>query len=284
QFPEIFLWAAKNIFNRLWDYDWLDYSKENLNVNFFRLMNDLKKIEPEGSRLKNQSLDLLFANDAQVLRDIVKESSKPFLGRAHDIFSNLPYAEESHAEKFLALIKEKFSDFAGGQASDMPEQQLVETFIVTQKGYDRKKAELERMTSVEMPHLSKELAKVSEATGDPRENVEYNALLEKQTILKMAISKLDEEIKSATILDPGKITTDNVSVGTKVSFVNNATGESRSYIILGPWDADFEKKILSYRSPLAGAILGKKSGEEFVMRVNDADETFRITQLEMADV
>ncbi|MDR3237346.1 MAG: hypothetical protein LBT84_02455, partial [Spirochaetia bacterium] len=39
QFPEIFLWAAKNIFNRLWDYDWLDYSKENLNVNFFRLMN-----------------------------------------------------------------------------------------------------------------------------------------------------------------------------------------------------------------------------------------------------
>jgi transcription elongation factor GreA len=41
QFPEIFLWAAKNIFNRLWDYDWLDYSKENLNVNFFRLMNDL---------------------------------------------------------------------------------------------------------------------------------------------------------------------------------------------------------------------------------------------------
>jgi len=283
QFPDIFLWVAKSLFNRLWDYEWLDYSKGNLSIIFFRLMNDLKKIESEGSRLKNQALDIIFANDSQVMREIVKESDKSFLGRAYDIFSNLPYIEDSQSEKFLSIIKEKFPDFVLGQtASDMPEQ-LVETFIVTQNGYDRKKAELDNMTSVEMTQLSKELAKVSEVTGDPRENVEYNTLLEKQAILKMAISKLDEEIKKATILDPNKINTDSVSVGTKVSFVNNSTNELRVYTILGPWDADFEKKILSYRSPIAGAILNKKPGEEFILNVDDAEETFTIKSVEKAD-
>ena len=283
QSPDIFLWVAKNLFNRLWDYEWLDYSKDNVIITFFRLMNDLKKIESEGSRLKNQSLDIIFANDSQVLREIVKTSGKPFLGRAYDIFSNLPYIEDSQSEKFLSIIKEGFPDFVGEQAaSDMPEQ-LVETFIVTRQGYDRKKAELDNMASVEMTQLSKELAKVSEVTGDTRENFEYNALIEKQAILKMAISKLDEEIKRATILDPDKISTDSVSVGTKVSFTSNSTNELRVYTILGPWDADFEKNILSYRSPIAGAILNKKPGEEFVLRVNDEDETFTITAIEKTE-
>ena len=283
QSPDIFFWVAKNLFNRLWDYEWLDYSKDNIRIAFFRLMNDLKKIEPEGNRLKNQAIDIIFANDLQVLREIVKESDKSFLGRAYDIFSNLPYIEDSQSEKFLSVIKEKFSDFTWGQAaSDIPEQ-LVETFIVTQQGYDRKKAELDNMVSIEMMQLSKELAKVSELTGDTRENVEYNVLLEKQTILKMAISKLDEEIKRATILDPNKISADGVSVGTRVSFVNDSTNESRTYTILGPWDADFEKQILSYRSPIASVVLNKKPGEKFVLRIDDKDETFTITSVEKAE-
>jgi len=284
QSPDIFLWVAKSLFNRLWDYEWLDYSKDNLSITFFRLMNDLKKIESDGSRLKNQALDIIFANDSQNLREIVKENSKSFLERTYDIFSNLPYVEDSQSEKFLSIIKERFSDFTWGQAASDISEQLVETFIVTQQGYDRKKAELDNMISVEMTQLSKELAKVSEVTGDPRENVEYNTLLEKQTILKMAISKLDEEIKMATILDPDKINTDGVSVGTKVSFVNNSTKELRVYTILGPWDADFEKKILSYRSPIAAVILNKKPGEEFALRMNDAEEIFTITSVEKIDL
>ena len=285
QFPEIFLWVAKNLFNRQWDYEWLDYSKNNMIINFFRLMNDLKKIESDSNRLKNQALDILFGNDAQVLREIVRERDTSSLGRAYDVFLNLAYAEDSQKEKFLALIKEKYPDFAleSSKTEDVPEQ-LIESFIVTEKGYERKKAELENMSSVEMTQISKELAAVSEATGDQRENFEYNAILEKQAILKMAISKLDAEMKSATILELDKVSTDVVSVGTKVSLVNITSGETRSYTILGPWDADFERDILSYRSPVVRNFLGKKAGDEVILRISDDAETFRIDSIEKVDL
>lgn len=285
QFPEIFLWISKNLFTRLWDYEWLDYSKNSMIVNFFRLMNDLKKIEPEGNKLKNQAIDIIFGNEAQVLREIVKEGDTNSLGRAYDVFLNLSYAEDSQKEKFLSLIKERLPDFDNGSAGveDVPEQ-LIESFIVTAKGYERKKAELEKMSSVEMTQISKELAVVAEATGDLRENVDYNAILEKQAILKLAISKLDAEMKSAVILDQDKISADTVSVGTKVVFTNTVNGESFSYSILGPWDADFERNILSYRSPIARNILNKKVGDEVAFKMSDNDEIFKITSIEKAEL
>jgi transcription elongation factor GreA len=91
--------------------------------------------------------------------------------------------------------------------------------------------------------------------------VEYNALIEKQATLELTISKLDDEMKKAKLLNRDEISTDAVGVGTRVLLRDAATGEERDYTILGPWDADFEKRILSYRSPIAKALLGAKKGE-----------------------
>ncbi len=108
-----------------------------------------------------------------------------------------------------------------------------------------------------MVQLSRELSKVAEATGDLRENVEYNALMERQAILEASISKLDKEMQKASILDSARVNTEVASIGTRVSLANVQSGERIDYMILGPWDADFEKNILSYRSPIAKAILEK---------------------------
>jgi transcription elongation factor GreA len=80
QYPEIFIWVAKNLFNRLWDYEWLDYSRKAMTITFFRLMNELKKLEQDGNRLKNMALESLFANEAFVLRDIIRENDRAFIG------------------------------------------------------------------------------------------------------------------------------------------------------------------------------------------------------------
>jgi len=280
QSPEIFIWVARNLFNRIWDYQWLDYSRKSFAITFFRLMNELKKIETEGNRLKNIAMDILFDNDAVVLRDIIKENDKAFAGRIFDVFSDLPYVEEAQREKVLSHIKQKFPEFTREQASAGEVLDLdVERLIVTQDGYEKKKSELDHMVNVEMVQLSRELSKVAEATGDMRENVEYNALMEKQSILEMAISKLDNEMKQAGILDFSKVSTEIVSVGTIVSFEDVEQGEKRIYTILGPWDADFERDILSYRSPIAQAILGKKMGEEFTLKIDDGNKKFRITAI-----
>lgn len=282
QYPEIFIWVAKNLFTKTWDYDWLDYSREGLVLTFFRLMNELKKIETRGNRLKNMTIDILFDNDMAILDEIVGYGDEDFIKKVYDLFGSVSYIDESHLEKFYSLIKERYSDFKDtGQISMEEEWEVdVEKLIVSREGYDRMMSELNRMINVEMVNLTKELSKVSDVSGDVRENVEYNALMEKQTILKMAINKLEDEIKRAEILELEGVSTDSINIGTNVIFEDIDNGEKGNYIILGPWDADFGKRILSYRSPIAQALLGKRVNDEIDVRIGDDKRRFKVLSIE----
>jgi len=281
QYPEIFIWVAKNIFTEAWNYNWLDYNEENLVLSYFRLMNELKKIEVEGNRLKNIMIEILFNDNCEVVKKIVNRYDRQLVGKIFDIFENLPYVEESHFEKFEEIVKQKFDNIQSSHGVIEEEWKTdVEKLIVSREGYNRKKAEFDHMANVEMVSLSKELSAVAEASGDIRENVDYNALMEKQSVLKLAISRLDEEIKKADILDLSKINTDSVNIGTKVMLSDATSATERSYTILGPWDADFEKGVLSYRSPIAKAMLGKKPGDTVSFRIDEEEKSFKIINIE----
>lgn len=285
QYPEIFLWVAKNLLSRTWDYAWLDYSREGLILTYFRLMNELKKIETKGNRLKNISLDILFDNEAAALKDIVAQNPLGFLGKLYDLFSGISYVEESQREKFFAHIRTRYPDFKAGpagQAKEAAEEWGIdaEKMIVSQEGYDKMVAQLNHMVNVEMTSLTKELAKASDVSGDIRENVEYNSLMEKQATLKIAINKLENEIKKAEILNVENISVESVNVGTRVQVSDLVSKEVNSFMILGPWDADYERRVLSYRSPIAKALLGKKPNEEIELRVGDDIRKLKILSIE----
>jgi len=280
QYPEIFIWVSRNIFNKTWDYDWLDYSRETLAVTYFRLMNELKKIELEGNRLKNLAIEVLFANEATVIREICTQFDKEFLGRIFDLFRSISYIEQSQSDRLLSIIREKYPEFQAPQATaDLEWKVDVEKHYVSKGGYEKMKAELDRLVNAEMVKVTRELSLVSDASADQRENVEYNALLEKQSILELSISKLDNEIKKAVVLDDSVIATDAVNIGTRVVLEDISNGGLQTYTILGPWDADFEKTILSYRSPIAGAILGHRQGEEVDVRIEDDIRKYRIKSI-----
>jgi len=82
------------------------------------------------------------------------------------------------------------------------------------------------------------------------------------------------------VLDVSKISIESVNIGTRVNLEDVETGKAWSYTILGPWDADFEKGILSYRSPIAKAMMGKKTGENVSLKIDDEDRKFRIVRIE----
>ena len=282
QDPELFIWVARNLFTKTWDYNWLDFSWEGLTVAYFRLINELKKIELEGNRLKNMIIYNLFDNDGAVLKDTINRSDVSFLAKLYDLFKDISYIEESDQEKFLTMIREKYPDFqpveSGAGTGDIKWDS--EILMVSQEGYEKMKNELERLVNVEMVSISKELAKVSETTGDMRENVEYNALMEKQTTLELTISKLDDKIKKARVIQFNDIVTDSVNVGTRVFLEGLDSGERNEFTILGPWDADFEKKVLSYRSPIAKALLGKKPGGIVSLKLRDEESKHSIKKIE----
>jgi transcription elongation factor GreA len=129
-----------------------------------------------------------------------------------------------------------------------------------------------------MPENSREIGEAQEK-GDLRENAEYKAALERQDKLRAEATKLEEDLKKAVPIDPSKVRTDVVSIGTKVSVKDNSTGESIDYTILGPWDVDPEKNIISYASPLGKILLGKKIGDVAVL---NKDRSFTIEKIERA--
>ncbi len=281
EFPEIYIWIAKNILSGTWDFDWLDYSREQFVLTFFRLLNELKKIEMDGNRLKNLMLDILFNEEAFAAKRIVDTFDMDLVGKVIDIFENIPFIEEWQLDKLNELANERFENFQSSH--EAPSEDWagdVKKLIVSREGYDRKNAELNRMVNVDMVNLTRELGAVSEASGDIRENVEYNALMEKQGILKLAISRLKDDMQKADVLKPEDIKIDSVNVGTRVELRDLSSDKTSSFTILGPWDADFEKGILSYMSPIAKSMLGKKQGEEVSFRIDDEDYNFTVEKIE----
>lgn len=288
QYPEIFLWVAKNLLTRTWDYEWLDYSRDAMLLTYFRLMGELKKIEVKGSRLKNMSVEIIFANDAAVLKDIIAQGAPQFLGKLYDMVKGVSHITEQQADKFYLLIRAKYPDFKLAIPSQEKEAEEwapdIEKLYVSQSGYDKILHELNRMKNVEMAELTNELKKVADVSADIRENVDYNALMEKQTILNMAISKLETEIKKAEVINPDAIAIDSVTIGTRVTVEEVKSGEQNTYTILGPWDADYEKRILSYRSPIGMVILGKKVGDVVDLKIGDQTRKLKILSIEKSDI
>ncbi|MBN1498738.1 MAG: GreA/GreB family elongation factor [Spirochaetes bacterium] len=280
EYPDIFLYAAKNIFSGAWDYPWLEYSRNALVLSFFRILREIKKVEQRGSRLRNNVLDILFADNEQVLRDIIKEYDEAFLNKLYDMSLSSDFFEESQLEKIISLIRIKYPDYIPREIKKADDSFDDEELYVLQSGYDSKVAELNDMLNVELPKLQKELSSVSDVSADLRENVDFNALVEKQAILKKSISTLDMEIKSAKIIDLDSVKTDVVSIGTIVTIEIKGSGEDKAYSILGPWDVNFEDNILSYRSRLAKQLMGRKTGDEVTLKIDEGERIFIIKSIE----
>jgi len=129
---------------------------------------------------------------------------------------------------------------------------------VSTAGLAQRKKYLDHLINVDMPANSRDIGEAQER-GDLRENAEYKAAMEKQTQLRAEITRVDEEIKRAVLMDASKIRTDIVTIGTAVTVTQ---GDAREvYSILGPWEADADKNVISYLSPLGRALIGKKQGD-----------------------
>jgi len=282
EFPELFLWVARNILSSSWNYDWLDYSVKDLSLALFRLVYDLKRIELKSVRLKNIVLDIVFGGENEILKKVISENDKGICAKLYDMAANSGYLEDWQLEKIRQTIVEKFNDFAPQSNVKDTEQVDVdaEEIFVLKSGFDKKTEELSAMINVEMVQLTKELSVASDLSGDMRENVDYSSLLEKQSILKKSISKLDSEIKKAKIIDLSKVSTEAVMPGTVVELEKLDSSEKIKYAILGPWDADYEKNILSYRSELAKALLKKKQGETADIVYGDIKSSYKILSIE----
>ena len=215
---------------------------------------------------------------APFILDVDKKNAKQMLFRLEGI-AGLDY---KILEGIKDQLKDKYPDLV--IESEQPLEVVYSSgLIVTQSGLDKKKEELKYIMEVEIPKNSKEIGEAI-ARGDLSENAEYKYGKEKQEQLNNAVGKLTEEINNAQVFDKATLNLDKVSFGTKVTLLNLDTNEKTVYTILGPWESDSEKNIISYQAPLADELLDAEKDEELHFEINGTQHNIKVLSIEASEL
>lgn len=144
---------------------------------------------------------------------------------------------------------------------------------------ERRRGEYTELVQKKIPANSKEIA-VARSYGDLRENHEYKAAKEMQKVLMRRKEELEAQLTRARGTDFTGARTDVVSIGTIVHATNTDSGVPEIFTVLGAWDFDAEKSIISYLTPIGQALLNRKVGEEVEAEVDGARHRHRIDKIE----
>jgi transcription elongation factor GreA len=138
---------------------------------------------------------------------------------------------------------------------------MPETKYYTKEGLDKLRKELEHLTSVERPLISRQIAEARDK-GDLSENAEYDAAKNAQGMLEMKIARLQDEISNARIIDESKIDTNKVLILSTVKLKNRSNGAVMTYTLVPESEANLKAGKISVSSPIAKGLLQKSVGDE----------------------
>ncbi|MDR3171761.1 MAG: transcription elongation factor GreA, partial [Treponema sp.] len=218
----------------------------------------------ENRKINKQVYAVLFKDS--LVNAFIDEADTDTIIRLYTLIQDVKDLDPSDKLKLRSRILDKRPDFKFFGAVE--KTVVTRGLIVTLAMYEEKQRQMAHIMEVEVPANSKEIA-FALSLGDLRENAEYKAAKEKQEILNATVAKLKAEIERAQLFDPATVNTSRVSFGTKVTLLNQGTGQQEEYTILGPWESDPENRIISYLSPFGGTILNKILGEGFDFSINN---------------
>lgn len=148
----------------------------------------------------------------------------------------------------------------------------------TAEGLQNLKDEIHQMKTVDRPRISQQIADARDK-GDLSENAEYDAAKEAQGLLEAKISKLEELLSYARLVDETQIDNSKVFILSKVTIKNVANGATMEYTLVAENEANLALKKISVDSPIGKGLLGKAVGE-----IADVEVPAGIMQFEIVDI
>ena len=148
----------------------------------------------------------------------------------------------------------------------------------TPQGLKKLQDELNQLKNIERPHISHQIAEARDK-GDLSENAEYDAAKDAQGLLELKISKLEEVVASARLIDESKLDSSKALVLSKVKIKNKGTGNVMTYLLVAENEADLKLGKISVTSPIGKGLLGKKVGEVAEIIVPSGRMEFEILEI-----
>jgi len=153
---------------------------------------------------------------------------------------------------------------------------------MTREGYNKLKAEMERLDAVEMPKIAEKIAD-ARAEGDLKENAEYHAQRENQGLLQRKIDELKSKLARATIIDLSTLPKDEVVFGCTVTVEDLAYGDEEQFTLVGAGEEDYDKGRILVTSPLGQGLVGKKVGQTAEIEAPAGMMRFKVLKIEFLD-
>ncbi|MFY9309764.1 MAG: transcription elongation factor GreA [Bacteroidia bacterium] len=148
----------------------------------------------------------------------------------------------------------------------------------TEEGLKKLKDELHQLKTHERLDISKQIAEARDK-GDLSENAEYDAAKEAQGLLELKISKLEEIVSNARLIDESTLDLSKVLILSKVKIKNLANGAIMTYTLVAQNEADLKANKISVDSPIGKGLLGKKAGEVADIVVPSGTMKFEVLEI-----
>jgi len=148
----------------------------------------------------------------------------------------------------------------------------------TQEGFNRLKGKLQNLRTKGRAEIARQIAEARDK-GDLSENAEYDAAKDAQGLLELEISKLEELMVNARILDETNIDISKVSVLSHVKIRNTVTNMEITYTLVAEEEADLKLSKISVKSPIGSGLLGKKIGESVEINTPRGKMSFEVLDI-----
>ena len=155
---------------------------------------------------------------------------------------------------------------------------MGEVHYYTKEGLDKLKAELNELTTKGRADIAKQIAEARDK-GDLSENAEYDAAKEAQGLLELKISKMEEVMANARVVDESQLDTSKILILSKVKLRNPVNKMEFTYTLVAEQEADLKAGKISVNSPIGKGLLGRTAGETVDIQVPNGTMKLEILEI-----
>ena len=220
----------------------------------------------------------LLSDDTTLIPDLLSQASVETANDlAQTLLLNQGFGDLTKKSLLARFIKQfpSVQALLAGQAAETSED---DTLIVSQESFNEAKAEYEELIATKIPE-NKLAIQVARDHGDLKENSEYKMARQDQDLLLSRKNELEVDLSRARVTDFTEATTESVGIGSIVELKDGSSGKKQKYAFLGAWDSDPENDVLSYKTPLAQALIGKEKGATVTTKIGGNEEKWTILSI-----
>jgi transcription elongation GreA/GreB family factor len=266
---ELLLWLAK---------ERSDAFADILGPEVFRAMLSAMERDQFNNELKRSNkLGDFIMNDQSLLVELIGSADLEIIKDLTRALQLSPCYDDMDKRSLLARIVKTYPAVQSLISGEQTKQES--NLLVSWESLERRKNEYAELVQKKIPANSKEIA-IARSYGDLRENHEYKAAKEMQKVLMRRKSELEQQLVRARGMEFTNAKIDQVNLGTRVHVTDLTNNHRENFAIMGAWDGDPEKGLISYLTPVGQALLNRKPGEEVELEFEGQKRRFRIDSIE----